>query len=586
MPAFSPLADAFDSIAAADWRAAANRRDNDLGRLTSYNIDGLAIEPVYARRTDPVLATRPAGSTWTVMNRVEIAEVGEIQRNIVTALGGGAAGLEIAFASEGATFRRILDGEADLGALLAGLDVPIRIDAGEATARLLSSIRSTAPAPASAFDAISARAAGRLSRSIEDCFAETGALIVATDRGEEGWPAFAADGRPWHDAGASEVQELAIVVGSAVGAIRALTASGLEPERAAAHLGVILTADADQFLTIAKFRAARLLFARLSEVTGLTALRPPIHAQTSWRMLTRREPTMNLIRGTTAAFAAAAGGADSLTVLPPMLVGAEFSARMARNTQTILREESTLFAASDPGAGSGAIEALTDELAAAAWEAFARIEGDGGLIAAIDTGSLPRAVAAMGEKRLAQVRRRQLPIVGVNVNVDPDATIPATALPVGAVRGPLRAMRLSEPFEDLCERNLDAAGRRRRIFLLAPKGGRSADPAAAADAFAAGGFEIVSADTADGDHGALAAFAASGAGLGCIIADPENVQSAISAAASLGAAGARQVVIAAPSREGIPPGACDAVLTPDTDIVALMSEMLDRIAEQHQNGQG
>ena len=532
-----------------------------------------------------MLATRPVGAAWVVMERINIDDAGDLRRTVNRALDGGATGVELALASDDATYRRILGGSVDLGGILTGLDIPIRIDAGEATTRLLATMTSAERHLASGFDAVTARAAGRLSGTVEDACAETAALIDAMDRDGCGGSAFASDGRPWHDAGASEVQELAIVVASAVVAIRMLMASGAEPERIAGRLGVTLSADADQFLTIAKFRAARLLFARLSEVTGLAALCPPVHGQTSWRMLARREPTMNLIRATTAAFAAAAGGADSITVLSPLLEGVGFGARMARNTQTILIAESTLHAASDPGAGSGAVEALTDELAAAAWALFARIEGEGGLVAAIDSGSLPREVAAMGEKRLDRVRRRQHPIVGVNVNVDPRSTALAPFPASSRDRGPLRPWRIAEPFEALCARSTDGDGNRRRVFLLSSQSGKAEDPTMAADAFAAGGFEIVPAAMGTKDEAVAAAFAASGASLACVIADRGQTENAVTAAARSRKAGAKMIVIAASSGDGIDADACDAVLSTDTDIVALMSEMLDRIAEQHQNGQ-
>src|SRR5690606_32482270 len=114
-----------------------------------------------------------------------------------------------------------------------------------------------------------------------------------------------------HNGGATEVQELGIALASIVDSLRHLAEHGCSARDAADRLGIILSADADQFLTMAKFRAIRLLVARLGEVAGL-GIRAPVHAETSWRMLGTREPTMNLVRATTAAFAAATGGADSI----------------------------------------------------------------------------------------------------------------------------------------------------------------------------------------------------------------------------------------------------------------------------------
>ena len=313
-------------------------------------------------------------------------------------------------------------------------------------------------------------ARGSLARPIEESAAGIAALIDAMDRDSRSGIAFIADGRPWHDGGASEVQELGAVLASAVATTRLLGAHGVEPGRAFRRLGVALSADADQFLTIAKFRAVRLLFARLAEVIGLDLPPPPVHAETAWRMLSRREPTMNLVRATTAAFAAAAGGADSVTVLSPLFDEEPFNARMARNTQTILLEESSLYRAGDPGAGSGAVEALTGELAAAAWELFTRIEAEGGLIAAARSGSIQRHVAAMRDSRLDKVVRRQIPLVGVNVHVDRNAVIPAVAPAPATAEGSdaslLRPVRLAEPFENLCARAIAGNGRRPTVLLV------------------------------------------------------------------------------------------------------------------------
>jgi methylmalonyl-CoA mutase N-terminal domain/subunit len=154
-------------------------------------------------------------------------------------------------------------------------------------------------------------------------------------------------------------------------------------------------------------------------------------------MLGAREPMMDLVRATTGAFAAAAGGADAITVLPPMIADRAFAARMARNVQLILGEESSLARTADPGAGSGAVEALTAQLAAEAWGLFTRIEAEGGLAAAIRTGSILEAVATARDGRLEAVARRRIPLVGINVNVDPDAPLPVLTAPDLATDGRL-----------------------------------------------------------------------------------------------------------------------------------------------------
>ena len=117
-----------------------------------------------------------------------------------------------------------------------------------------------------------------------------------------------------------------------------------------------LSADADQFLTIAKFRAVRKLWARVEEACGLAPKPAHVAAETAWRMMTRRDPYVNMLRTTIAVAAAGLGGADSITALPhtaALGLPDAFARRIARNTQLILLEESNLAKVGDPAAGSG-----------------------------------------------------------------------------------------------------------------------------------------------------------------------------------------------------------------------------------------
>ncbi|HET7714411.1 MAG TPA: methylmalonyl-CoA mutase family protein, partial [Bauldia sp.] len=410
------------------------------------------------------------------------------------------------------------------------------------------------------------------------------ALITKMDQAAVEGAAFIADGRPWNDAGASDLDELAIVLASAAGMLRLLAAQGIGGEQAARRLGIALSADAEQFPTIAKFRAVRLLFGRLFEVAGFGIPLPKVHGETAWRMMAHREPTMNMIRATTAAFAAATGGADSITVLSPLLDGEAFSNRMARNTQLILQEESSLYRAADPGAGSGAIEALTNGLAAAAWDRFTGIEAKGGLIAVVQSGAIQRAVAATREARLEQVSRRQIPLVGVNVNVDraavaldPDRIARES---LGDEVEPLRATRLSERFEALCRRSLGKDGGRQRVVLVNLAHATGDALAVVADAFAAGGFAVEVADGRDAERAV-----APDAPIACILTEAGSAEAANRVGQALRAAGARFVIAAGHHPEEPPSPPFDAVLSRDSDLIALFSEALDRIAAAQKNGQ-
>src|SRR5262249_38484972 len=144
--------------------------------------------------------------------------------------------------------------------------------------------------------------------------------------------------------------------------LRALDAEGVPLDAARRMVYFRLSADADQFLTISKFRAVRKIWARVEEACGLVPKPAHVAAETAWRMMTRRDPYVTLLRTTIAVAAAGLGGADSITALPhtaPLGLPDAFARRVARNTQLILLEESNLAKVADPAAGSGAIEDIT-----------------------------------------------------------------------------------------------------------------------------------------------------------------------------------------------------------------------------------
>src|SRR3954452_16022183 len=202
-------------------------------------------------------------------------------------------------------------------------------------------------------------------------------------------PLAAADGRVIHDAGGSEVQELVFVLASGVAYLRAIEQAGVSLDDAQGMVYARLNADADQFLTLAKFRALRLLWPRIEKACGLTPKPLSVAADTAWRMLTQRDPYVNLLRATMATFSAGLAGANAITVLPHTLalgLPDPFARRVARNTQLVLVEESQLAKVSDPAAGSGGIETLSGQLCDAAWALFQESEKAGGTFAALQQG--------------------------------------------------------------------------------------------------------------------------------------------------------------------------------------------------------
>ncbi len=568
------LASGFPSASEGDWQALAARGGkNGLSRLRSYSMDGIPVGPLYLPQPGPVLAMRRSGGPWRVVERV----VGGTpnSRHIVDRMARekDRSGAQFLFAPNPAADCRSADFDAvavaDLKGIASGLsgtELALWIEAGSATPRFVRLATASHGTVNAVHDPLAALAT---SAGPIDAAADFAAIAELIRSGHKGL-AVTADGRPWHNAGATEVQELGIVLASAVAALRCLGDEAIDPGEAWQRLGIWLAADTDQFLTIAKFRAARLLLARVAEVAAYEGA-PPVHGETSWRMLGLREPTMNLVRATTAAFAAAVGGADAIVVRPPMLDDDDLSTRMARNVQLILLEEAALARSADPGAGAGAVEDLTARLAADAWALFTRIEAEGGLPAAIRSGSIIDAVAGARDARLEAVARRRLPMVGVNVNVDPDAPLPALEPEAGA--GRLRPVRLAEPFERLALRLAEAMAGEPAVVVRAGTGG---DPDLA-DALAAFGIRTRF-------PAGLDACPATPR-LACIIIGEDGEALAAETAARLRAAGAK-VLLAARTGAGHAPGWCDAIITPDADLIAVMADLLDRIADRHEKGQG
>jgi methylmalonyl-CoA mutase len=406
------------------------------------------------------------------------------------------------------------------------------------------------------------------------------------------------DALVYHDAGASAAEELGCSLATAVAYLRELVAAGLSVDEAAGQLEFRYAADTDQFLTIAKLRAARRLWSRVAQVCGVTrpgAAAQRQHAVTSAAMMTERDPWVNMLRTTVACLAAGVGGADAVTVLPfDAAIGLpdDFSRRIARNTQAILVEESHLARVIDPVGGSWYAEALTDDLARAAWAWFQEIERSGGQRAALRSGLIGERLAQTSAERSAQVARRREPIVGVsefpNLAEQPVVRDPAPAREGGGggEAGGLPRIRRAAPFERLRTRSdaqLAAIGRRPRLVLAAigPAAGYTARSSFAANLFQAGGLETVLVEVG-GDPKALAdAFAANDARAACLCSsDALYAEHAESVAAALKSAGAGRVLLAGrpgERREAYEAAGIDSFVYVGCDAVALLAGLLDEI---------
>lgn len=582
-----PFLDAFPTPGEAQWRAAVDKvlKGADFEKkLVGRTSDGIRIEPLYEAAAEP--SSRPLraqAGRWHVAARVDHPDETEAAKLALADLEGGADSLSLSFAGAPAArgFGLRATTVETLDAALDGvmLDlVRLRLDpapGGRKQALLLADLaEKRGHAPSSLQIDFGMEPIGVLASSgalavqlpeLGERIAET--IATLKGRGFSG-PYLAADGRIWHEAGASEAQELGAVLATAVTYLRLLEAEGVPLGEARDAISFTLVADADEFITVAKLRAARLLWDRVQRACGLDPKPVFIHAETAWRSLTRRDPWVNLLRGTIAAFSAGVGGADSIGVQPftaALGLPDGFARRIARNTQLILLEEANLWRVADPAAGAGGFEELTQALCEQGWRKFQDLEAESsgnltGIAAALVNGHVQTGLGRERATRAKAIATRREPITGTsefpNLSEAPVSVLapPPAAAPTAEATGDaitieaLPSIRLAEPFEALRASAdiAEAAGERPRAFLatLGPIAGFTARSGFARNLFEAGGIAAPSGDgfakAGANDLDALvAAFRASGAKLACLCGSDEAYASeAIPAATALIAAGA------------------------------------------------
>jgi methylmalonyl-CoA mutase len=494
--------------------------------LDASTYDGFVIRPLYTafdELPEPPLpgewpylrggsqspAARDVKSGWKV---VEVfpsagAAVAETNAAVLAALGEGVSALQLRVGESGAA-------PDQLDRLLEGVYLsmaPVILDAGtdysaacDAMLALLAEVepdqRTTLSIDLGA-DPLTAALSDRPAPAIEDVVAV--ASRVAADHGVR---AITVDGPAFHNLGANATWELAGSVAAAVAYLRVLTETGIPVGQALRQISFRLAADDDQFMTIAKMRAARRLWARVAEVVGEPESGGAVvHAETSLPMMTQRDPWVNMLRTTLAAFGAGVGGADTVLVFPfDMAIpggfpgtARSFARRIARNTQLLLLEESHVGRVLDPAGGSWFVEDLTDQLAEQAWRHFQAIEAHGGFVDAHDF--IAGEVAKIAARRADDIAHRRTSITGVNEF----ANLSEPALPQGDSQGiPGNLARYAAGFEALRDRSdafLARTGSRPHVLLLplGPLAEHNIRTTFAANLLASGGIEAINPGTVD-----------------------------------------------------------------------------------------
>ncbi|OBH03241.1 methylmalonyl-CoA mutase small subunit [Mycobacterium sp. E2699] len=528
-------------------------------------------------------ALRDVNAGWKVAEAFPVA--GGVPDNdaVLAALNEGVGALRIRVGKPGELARLLSGVYLDLVPVIldAGADYPEACDALLALVDQLGTDQRKALSVDLGADPLTATLSGRETPPVEQVLA-----VARRVAGSHGVRTITVDGPAFHNLGANATWELAGCIAAAVAYLRLLTDSGITVAQALRQISFRLAADDDQFLTIAKLRAARRLWARVAEVVGdPDGGAAVVHAETSLPMMTQRDPWVNMLRGTVAAFGAGVGGADTVLVLPfdtaipggfPGVANG-FSRRIARNTQLLLLEESHVGQVLDPAGGSWFVEDLTERLADQAWQQLQDIEARGGFADARD--HVGEQIARVAARRADDVAHRRTAITGVNEYPNLEEPPLKQGDSSSAVR------RYAAEFEALRDRSdayLARTGARPKALLLplGPLAEHNVRATFAANLLASGGVEAINPGPVDA-AGIAAAVAAAGSPAVAVICgtDKRYHDEAAGAVEAARAAGVATVYLAGPEQAlaDDAPDRPDEFLTAKINAVQALSDLLTRL---------
>jgi methylmalonyl-CoA mutase len=564
--------DRFDRAA---WEAAAAtmlRKTRRLGpddpdsavwdRLTRHTLDGVAVPPIGTPEDLEAMTTvgRPTRQgPWDI----RVASSATDPTQLLDELDRGATSVWLR--CDGAVTPETL--AARLDGVLADL-APVVLDAPDdpvGAARSLAAWLETAGVTPAAGTSAGADPLGAVVRGADASDVDTVVADVAAVAGPAGIGALVVDGTALHDLGASDAQEVGYSLAVGAAYLRALGRGGVDVEQAVGLLELRYAVTDEQFVSIAKLRAARRCWTRLVELAGVAGAGQRQHAVTSRPMMSRYDPYVNLLRTTVAAFAAGVGGADAVTVLPfdsPLGEPDAFGRRLARNISSLLIAESHVSAVADPAGGAYAVERLTDDLAAAAWAELQRIEASGGVAAAWADGSLPARIDEVVALRDREVATRKRPLTGVSEFPNLAETLPERP------GGPDPVRRYGAAYEAMRDAPAGAP-----VFLATMGSIAAHSPRAlfATNLLAAGGVGVDVAGATGGVDDVVAAYA--GQQVVCLAGpDPAYAEWGAPLVAALREAGATRVVLAGkPGEASVPPDLVDDFCAVGEDAVAFLT---------------
>jgi len=535
-------------------RLAEDTPDADVwGKLAASTLDGISVTPLgtpdlTADLPDPGLPGQApftrgaaalrgldgdAGGGWDIRGWFADPDAQRTADDVTTDLENGVNSLWLSLGTGGvpidalATILKPVF--VDLAAVV--IDAPSEpVQAAEAFAAVVDD-KAVTPAPGTSLGAdpigASIRGVGQTDLSV--------AVDVARIADRIGARGITVDATAVHDAGASDVQELAYSLAAGARYLRALVDAGFAADRAAALIDFRYAATDQQFPTIAKLRAARRLWTRVQELSGISPIGQAQHAVTSRPMMSRYDTYVNMLRTTVATFAAGVGGADAVTTLPfdePLGLPEAFSRRIARNTSSLLIDESHVAAVTDPAGGAHAVEKLTDDLARAAWGLFGELDAAADLVAAV----APLIEQAVSDRALL-IAKRRWPLTGVSEFPNLHEELPERR---PYAEGRPEVFRYAHEFEAM--RDARAAT---PVFLatIGTVAQHTARATFAANLFAAGGVDTVTAGATDGIAGVVTAY--DGSPVVCLCGtDAAYAEIGADVVTALREAGAKHVVVA------------------------------------------
>ena len=456
-----------------DWLALVDKvlKGADFDKtLVTKTLDDIAIQPLYASTaqhaagpgqfpyTRAVSAQGQAESGWQIAQRYTHPSLEVSNQQILSDLERGVTRLRLVMNSAACNSKAPLENseQGDSGIGCFSVDdmtqlfsdikselVPVDLNAGSAfyeyALTLLAFYEKQGVAPEQIVATLGADPGaalaeyGSLPASIEETLSRLVTLAEYCNNNLPNVRAVSVSTAVYHNAGATHAQEIALALASAVTYLRAMTDAGMSVSAACRQISFFISVDTDYFQSIAKLRSLRQLWAEVCRLCGADdeSARISLHVDTSTRMLSQRDPWVNMLRSTIAASAAAIGGAESVATesfdIAASGQSSSLGRRISRNTQLLLQEESSIHRVVDPAGGSWFIESHTAELSQKAWAWFQDLEKAGGLFKALENGTVQTAIEQVRTKRMDKIAKRRQPLTGVSefANLDESPLDPA-----------------------------------------------------------------------------------------------------------------------------------------------------------------